>query len=71
VALICAVRQGAPDLRLVQLPGATSEASSLARDPPGDGQAQMRLECGVEAQHRGTTSTAKIGWQPFVVASKL
>jgi hypothetical protein len=25
----------------------------------------------VEAQHRGTTSAADIGWEPFVVASKL
>ena len=31
----------------------------------------MRLECSVEAQHHGTTSTANIGRKPFVIASKL
>jgi hypothetical protein len=30
----------------------------------------MRLECSVEAQHRGTTSTTNIGRKPFVVTSK-
>jgi hypothetical protein len=64
---------GGPDLRLVHVncPVATFEASVSSPRPPGAGQAQMRLECSVEAQHRGTTSAAEIGRKPFVVASKL
>ena len=56
-----------PDLRLIHVncPVATFEASVSSRRPPGDGQAQMRLECSVEAQHRGTTSAANIGRKPF------
>jgi hypothetical protein len=56
-----------PDLRLIHVncPVATFEASVSRRRPPGDGQAQMRLECSVEAQHRGTTSAANIGRKPF------
>jgi hypothetical protein len=62
-----------PDLRLIHVncPVATFEASVSSRRPPGDGQAQMRLGCSVEAQHRGTTSAANIGRTPFVVTSKL
>jgi len=62
-----------PDLRLIHVncPVATFEASVSSRRPPGDGQAQMGLECSVEAQHRGTTSADNIGWKPFVVTSKL
>jgi hypothetical protein len=68
---ICAARHGRPDLRLVQLPGGHFEASVLARDR----LEMVKPRCALNAASRHSIAPQRplpiIGWEPFVVASKL